>query len=372
MSVNSFNASNPPLTTKGDLYGFSTVPARVAVGTNGQVLTADSTATNGVAWATAASGGTTWTGRELFTDGEPLNQIAYNGSNLYVAVGNAEKLSTSTDGSTWTSRTISFGGGHIISAAYGAGIFVVVGQGGLLSSSTDGITWTSRTANLGTNTINRVIYANSLFVAIANDTNGTGGIATSTNGTTWTRRSAPANSATNLFHIAYGGGYWLTVGTHNATSLTDSLYSTDGTTWTQARQTTGTATLYFTGYFNSRFFSQVNSVSDVYINGVGGVAPSTANVITRNGFNLPNSARLDRLYNVSGDKLYMSPSIAMNQSIMTSAGTYGNQVVIYGTGIPIPLAQSSTTALTTGSGTLYVESPSRIFYSVSGILYTNF
>jgi hypothetical protein len=55
MSVNSFNASNPPLTTKGDLYGFSTVPARVAVGTNGQVLTADSTATNGVAWATAAS-----------------------------------------------------------------------------------------------------------------------------------------------------------------------------------------------------------------------------------------------------------------------------------------------------------------------------
>jgi hypothetical protein len=59
MSVNSFNASNPPLTTKGDLYGFSTVPARVPVGTNGQVLTADSTATNGVAWATAASGGMT-------------------------------------------------------------------------------------------------------------------------------------------------------------------------------------------------------------------------------------------------------------------------------------------------------------------------
>lgn len=59
MSVNSFNASNPPLTTKGDLYGFSTVPARVAVGTNGQVLTADSTNANGVAWATPSSG-LTW------------------------------------------------------------------------------------------------------------------------------------------------------------------------------------------------------------------------------------------------------------------------------------------------------------------------
>ena len=41
-----------PLTTKGDVWGYSTTNARVAVGTNGQVLTADSTIATGVKWAT--------------------------------------------------------------------------------------------------------------------------------------------------------------------------------------------------------------------------------------------------------------------------------------------------------------------------------
>jgi hypothetical protein len=48
-----------PLTTKGDIYGFNTSNARIPVGTDGQVLTADSTASTGVAWSTVASGGMT-------------------------------------------------------------------------------------------------------------------------------------------------------------------------------------------------------------------------------------------------------------------------------------------------------------------------
>ena len=46
-----------PLTTKGDLYTFSTTDARLGVGTNGQILTADSTAATGIKWAAPSGGG---------------------------------------------------------------------------------------------------------------------------------------------------------------------------------------------------------------------------------------------------------------------------------------------------------------------------
>ena len=49
--------ASTPLTTKGDLFGFSTLNARVPIGTNNQVLVADSTEALGLKWATPASGG---------------------------------------------------------------------------------------------------------------------------------------------------------------------------------------------------------------------------------------------------------------------------------------------------------------------------
>ncbi len=53
LTVAAFTA---PLTTKGDLFGFSTVNARIPVGTNGQVLLADSTQTLGLKWGSIDGG----------------------------------------------------------------------------------------------------------------------------------------------------------------------------------------------------------------------------------------------------------------------------------------------------------------------------
>lgn len=49
-------AGSSPLTTKGDLFGFDTADNRIPVGSNGQVLTADSTQALGVKWDTPAGG----------------------------------------------------------------------------------------------------------------------------------------------------------------------------------------------------------------------------------------------------------------------------------------------------------------------------
>jgi hypothetical protein len=48
-----------PLTTKGDLFTFSTVDARLGVGTNGQTLVADSSTSTGLKWETPSGGSLT-------------------------------------------------------------------------------------------------------------------------------------------------------------------------------------------------------------------------------------------------------------------------------------------------------------------------
>jgi hypothetical protein len=49
-------ADQTPLTTKGDIFTFDTADARLGVGANGTVLTADSAEATGLKWATPASG----------------------------------------------------------------------------------------------------------------------------------------------------------------------------------------------------------------------------------------------------------------------------------------------------------------------------
>ena len=62
-----------PLTTKGDLFGFDTADARIPIGTNGHILTADSTQSLGLKWAAPSAGALTLTGTSDFTTSAAIN-----------------------------------------------------------------------------------------------------------------------------------------------------------------------------------------------------------------------------------------------------------------------------------------------------------
>ena len=63
-----------PLTTKGDLYTFSTSDARLGVGANNTILTADSAEATGLKWVAAAGGGANWS--LLNSGGTTLNGVS--------------------------------------------------------------------------------------------------------------------------------------------------------------------------------------------------------------------------------------------------------------------------------------------------------
>ena len=105
-----------PLTTKGDLLGFSTLDARIPIGANDTVLTADSTESLGLKWAAPAAAG--FVGAKVFTT---ANQTISNNTQTTVNF-NSEDFDTNTfhDNSTNNSRlTIPAGKG---------GYYAITGQ----------------------------------------------------------------------------------------------------------------------------------------------------------------------------------------------------------------------------------------------------
>lgn len=78
-----------PLTTKGDLYGFSTSDQRIPIGANDTVLTADSNESLGLKWATPAAGGMTLLSTTTLTGSSvTLSSISQSYKDLVLVVRN--------------------------------------------------------------------------------------------------------------------------------------------------------------------------------------------------------------------------------------------------------------------------------------------
>lgn len=182
----------------------------VAVGTN-----TVQTSTNGTTWTTRTIPVGTWT------------SITYGGG-LFVAGGSSGAIATSPDGITWTART-GAGGGNFASIAYGAGRFVALSQAinGGGATSTDGINWTLITTPVGI-TAQSLVFANGLFVAV-----GDSGAITSPDGLTWTPRPMPGVPLGSAGYraVTYYNGRFIAVGSSTAGNPL-CADSPDGVTWT--------------------------------------------------------------------------------------------------------------------------------------------
>lgn len=123
-------------TTKGDLSGYDTAPARIPVGTNGHVLTADSTQSLGLKWAApAAAAAMTVT---KYTTGSGTYTTPANCTSIRVLAvgggGGASGSGTSGGGSGTAGSDTTFGSSLLVAGGGGGGTFNGDGGAGGTSS----------------------------------------------------------------------------------------------------------------------------------------------------------------------------------------------------------------------------------------------
>jgi len=206
------------LTTKGDTHGYTTENARVPIGTDGQVITADSTVPLGLGWATA--GGVTqadvdesivnnvvdrWINRGWISRVNPVNE-QWNGVEyspelgIFVTVANTggtNRAMSSYDGITWTGRTTPSSAYTDVVWSPELSLFCATGYSGSnrVMTSPDGITWTGRTASTANSWVS-IAYAPSLVLFCCVSQDGSGNrVMTSPDGTNWTTRTSAADNS---------------------------------------------------------------------------------------------------------------------------------------------------------------------------------
>jgi hypothetical protein len=109
-----------------------------------------------------STNGTSWTKRTIKSGSTVYSIVKGNG--LWV-MGLDENIYTSTNGtSNWVNRGKPFSqSAYVLALGYGKGLYVAGGNDGAISTSTDGINWTQRT-NLNGN-VWRIVYNSGLYLA---------------------------------------------------------------------------------------------------------------------------------------------------------------------------------------------------------------
>lgn len=198
----------------------------------------------GLSGNNVASAATTWTTVTSNTT-QPIYKVAY-GNGMWVGSAEGGKVVTSTDGSSWTERTVDTAttpyAESFLNVTYGGGKWVVVGNSGHIFTSNNGINWTEHSINTADN-LSGITYANSTYVIVANS----GNIYYSSDAVTWTN-TKPASD--DFLGVAYGNSIFVAVGANGI-----AYSSPDGATWTNRGPIAGSSSVYSVRFLNGSFYA---------------------------------------------------------------------------------------------------------------------
>ena len=159
-----------------------------------------------------------------------LCEIAY-GNSKFVVVGSSGRISTSANGTSWTTPKWFDSSHGLLSIAYGNGRFVTMGNGSTyIGVSTDGTTWSKYAVPSSMLIGYGMAFGNGKFVCSSSN----GHIFTSNDGQTWTKFTTDVNG--NWMDVIYNGEMFIAVGrswndsySKYVNTITTSI---DGETWT--------------------------------------------------------------------------------------------------------------------------------------------
>lgn len=313
---------------------------RYATNGNGLYVAVNSNSTN--VNSSISRDGIFWEYGGLLPSTTAWSDVAY-GNGIFVAVAgyqpiwsytNAPYCATTTDGKTWTLRSMPSSSSWS-QVAYGGGKFVAVAHSGTIAYSTDGITWTTGSGSPVTSGYNwfSVAYGSGKFVAVAGNY-----WAYSSDGINWTGITPPMGGS-NWKFVAYNGTVFAIVGSW----MSYTAYSTDGVNWSTGGALTGYQSYDYSTYglsaANGKFFIKPSSVATV-------TSSDDGNNWT--WYSTPSNVWItDVLYNGSnyiGLAYPTSAAISPNGAAWTKIGTgadYNNSPIYYVNGRYISLEQSS-------------------------------
>jgi hypothetical protein len=202
---------------------------------------------------TTSPTGATWTSRTLTINQQWNGNPHWAGSlstPRWIVTGLTGSANISTDGVTWTNAPISTGSGTFFVGS-GGGIAIAIRQGSsTYFTSTDLTTWTSRTFPVTPGAEPYITYGNGTFVVSNLSTTA---YYTSTDGVNWTTRTTPA-TGTAAVPILFNNGIFSYGMVNNVpVSSSSTFLSTNLVNWFQRNWVSNTSWGGFMGFTTSHF-----------------------------------------------------------------------------------------------------------------------